>query len=179
LPRLASASRRCPASRSAAAAASARARVDEAARFRLDVAPGAEQAEREARLQHHAAERSQPRCAAGTCSTTSPTPPAGTSSTSCGAAREVAHQDRRPVEGDAAVEIEAELRAVAGEHRLGAPGAHREAREVARGLHHAGDAHAGEQEGEAEAERERVVDRADEQDGERRAEQPAERVGTM
>src|SRR5688500_20216704 len=84
----------------------------------------------------------------------------------------MAREDRRPVERGAAVEIEPELRRLAGEHRLRAPGADGDAREVARGVHHAGEAEAGEQEGEREAERERVVDRADEEHDERGGEVP-------
>ena len=54
------------------------------------------------------------------------------------------------------------------------PGAHRQLRQVARGLHHARDSHARQQEGEREAERQRVVDRTHQQDRQRAAEEQPE-----
>ena len=86
----------------------------------------------------------------------------------------MAREDRRPVEPRPAVEVEAELRRFAGEHRLGAADADRHARQIARGVHHPGEPQAGEEKGEREAERQRVVDRADKENAERRGEQPAE-----
>ena len=92
---------------------------------------------------------------AGAASTASATPLAGMSTTSCEPS-EVAREDRGPVERAAPVEIQPELRRLAGEHRLGASGGDRDAREVARGVHHAGEAERGQQEGEREPERQRA-----------------------
>ena len=86
----------------------------------------------------------------------------------------MAHEDRRALEAGARLQVQPKLRRLAGEHRLGAPGADGHTREVARRVHHAGERQAGEEEGEPEAEGQRVVDRADEQDEERQDEEPAE-----
>src|SRR3954466_1818645 len=83
------------------------------------------------------------------------------------------HKDGGAVEACARVEIDAELRRFADEDGLGAANAHRHARKVACGVHHAGEPHAGEKERKREAKRERVVDGTDEQDDEREHEEPA------
>ncbi len=86
----------------------------------------------------------------------------------------MAHENGRPIEAAAIVQMQAELGRLAREHRLRAAGAHAEARKVARGVHHAGEPQPGEQEGKREAQPERVVDGADQQDGQGGAEQPAQ-----
>ena len=149
-------------------------RVHEAAHVGLDVAPGAEQAERKARLEHDASERQPAAARRGHAEHHLAHSARRDIDHELRARGEMAREDRRPVERGAAVEVQAKLRRLAGEHRLGAAGGYRDAREIARGMHHPREAEAGEQEGEGKAERQRVVDRADEQHRERAAEEPAQ-----
>ncbi len=149
-------------------------RIDEAARVGLHVAPCAEDAERKPRLQHHAPEGKPSAVRSRHREDHLGKRRGGHVDHHLRARFHMARKDGRTIEPGARVEVDAELRRLAGKHRLGAPYAHRHARQIARRVHHAGESHAGEEEGEREAEREGVVDRADEQDGERQDEEPAE-----
>src|SRR5215831_8057926 len=148
-----------------------RPRVDERLHVRLDVAPGAEETDGVARLDRHAREL-QPPAMDGRQRERRRGAAARRHVERVARGRE-ARRDRDAVELARVIDVQMKAYEAAGERRLDPAGADREMREVAIGVEDRRHAHSREQKSEDVAERELVVDRADQHQQEREPEEHA------